>query len=230
MPILSSARSPADRHIQQGQAAVEHVATVVLVAGLLAALSAWSAGALRAPLPPPLIEHAARPLGTHRPLPTGPGLVANEAPWTFPAGRDDEPIGRFLRGARDVVAVAAEVSGEFQRAFGARIEQRVIGLARHPIGTIAETLRSLGLVDPDVVALFRRRVGALGDYAEMLRRMSPREAALRVASDAGAATADLVLVRLTRAAAGKVARRGVDLRPRPPRRSPKRRPDATSKP
>lgn len=181
---------------QRGQAAVETVGIGVLVALLLAATSAWLVREVRPPdRPPALIEAVSKPLVRdpapfefRYPLPR---------PFTMPRGRDDEPIGRALRilarGARDGVVLAGEMRHEFAHAYWTRMREIGLEFLRDPVGGLA------ALPDPDeltprgaVRRALRDAVG-LWNYAQELRSMPLRQAALTASADAGTLAADLTV-------------------------------------
>lgn len=179
---------------QRGQAAVETVGIGVLVALLLAAVSAWLVREVRPPdRAPAFIEAVSKPLVRdpapfefRYPLPR---------PFTMPRGGDDEPIGRALRtlkdGARDGLLFGYELQAVFAMAYAARLAARGEQLVRDPLGGLVV------LPDPDLLTPggFAQRAVRdavrVADYARTLRSMSPREAALTVSADLGTFGADL---------------------------------------
>jgi hypothetical protein len=190
---------------QRGQAAVETVGMGVLVALLLAALSAWLVREVRPPArAPAFIEAVSKP------------LVRDPAPFEFryplprpfamPRGRDDEPIGRAMRmlarGARDGVVIGLEMRHEFAYAYGVRLRELGEEFLEDPIGGL------VAVPDPELFtpesavrqALLDAR--RLWDYGQELRSMPLRQAALRAAADAGTLAADLT-VEVARAALKK---------------------------
>jgi len=217
------------RRWQRGQAAVEGIGIAVIVAILLAAVTSWLVREVRpAARPPDLVGAAAAPL-TREP---GPFDARYPLPPRFATswrgGGSDEPIGRFLRrvagGVRDGAVLARDMDRAFVRGFGNRLELRGREVLDDPFGALVGLSR-----DPDFLApsgAFRRAVEnarALWDYAQELRDMPLRQAALRASEDAGGLAADgaveAVRVALTRRIrAGRA--------PRPPRPTPApRRPE-----
>jgi len=203
------------RGTESGQAAVEGIGISILVALLVAALSLWVVREVRPPpRPPALVEAVAQPL--RRP----PGALEHMYPltpaFTVPRGRDDEPIGRVLRalgrGTRDGVVLGIEARNTFNAAFAERLRERGMDFLRDPLG-------DPGLPDADLLtpggALRRalENAGELWDYAEELRSLPLREAALKASEDAGRLAADATIEAAQAALRRRVARAG---RPAPP--------------
>lgn len=192
---------------QAGQATVEHIGVVVVVALLMAAVSLWAAGNMRPSAAPPPIAS------------TVVGHLQNEAPgspaYRFPAagsslefvhGGGDEPIGRFLKGigrlTRDVVVIGGPA---LARGFVERTKQRAVDMVRDPLGTIRDTITGLANGNPNILAVIRDRVGEIGDYVVSLRGMTREEMIRTVAQDLGAAGADFVIDR----GRGYIVREGI---------------------
>jgi hypothetical protein len=193
------------RGAQRGQATVETVGVAVMVALLLTATAAWLVREVRPPdRPPAFIEAVSKPLvrdpapfELRYPLPR---------PFTMPRGRDDEPIGRALRavgrGVRQAVVLGIEMRHRCALAFGMRLGERGLALVEDPVG---------GLLDsplPDPVT-----PEEIQSYADELRSMPGRDAALTATADACAAGADLTvevgqaLLRRRIERAGRTSRR-----------------------
>jgi hypothetical protein len=181
------------RGAQRGQAAVESIGIAVLVALLLAAVSAWLVREVRPPeRPPALIEAVAAPL-TRDPAPFDYRYPLPPPPFEMPRGRDDEPIGRALRaaarGTRDAVVLGLEVRHRFAYGFGRRLAERGRRFLEDPL----QELGSLPNADLLTSEGARGAVERLRAWAREVRALPPREAALRVSEDAGALGADLAL-------------------------------------
>ena len=173
------------RRAHGGQATVETVGVTVMVALLLAAVSAWLVREVRPPArAPAFIEAVATPLARdpapfefRYPLPR---------PFEMPRGRDDEPIGRALRaagrGVREGVAFGIEMNRRCTLAFGMRLGDRSLALFRDPVG---------GILEPPVGELPTSE--EVRRYAEELRAMPARDAALRATADACALGADVTV-------------------------------------
>jgi hypothetical protein len=210
---------------ERGQAAVETVGVIVMVALLLSAVSAWLLREVRPPdRPPPLVEAVAQPLS--RP----PGALEHMYPLTrgfaMPRGRDDEPIGRVLRaigrGARDGAVIGLEARRRFQVAFARRLKERGIEFLRDPIPGIEDLadLPDLDLLTPaGQLRRALRHAGDLWEYARELRTMPAREAAMKAADDAGRVAAD-TLIEAGQAAIRKRIAGGGRPAPPPPRPDP----------
>lgn len=190
---------------QRGQAAVETVGIGLLVALLLAAVSAWLVREVRPPdRAPAFIEAVSTPL-VRDPAPFEFRYPLPRA-FTMARGRDDEPIGRALRllarGARDGVVIGLEMRHEFAYAYGMRLRELGEEFLEDPIGGL------VALPDPELLtpdgAVGRALLDArrLWDYAQELRSMPLRQAALKAAADAGTLAADLT-VEVARAALKK---------------------------
>jgi hypothetical protein len=189
-----------------GQAAVEAIGVAVMVALLLAAVTAWLLREVRPPdRAPPLIEAVATPLERgpapfefRYPLPR---------PFDMPPGRDDEPIGRALRaaghGVREAVVLGIEMRHRCALAFGMRLGERSLAIFRDPVGGILEAPGS----DPLTPEEARR-------YVEELRSMPGRDAAVRATGDACALGAD-VAVEVAQALLRRRIERGVGTSRRP---------------
>ena len=170
---------------QGGQAATEAIGVAVMVALLLAAVTAWLLREVRPPdRPPDLIGAVAKPLQRgpapfefRYPLPR---------PFEMPQGRDDEPLGRALRaagrGVREGVAFAIEMRHRCALAFGMRLGERGLVLVRDPFG---------GILQAPGADMFTRE--EVERYVEELRAMPGRDAALRAAEDACAVGADVTV-------------------------------------
>jgi len=173
------------RRAQGGQATVETVGVAVMVALLLATVSAWLVREVRPPArAPAFIEAVATPLARdpapfefRYPLPR---------PFEMPRGRDDEPIGRALRaagrGVREGVAYGIEMNRGCTLAFGMRLGDRSLALFQDPLG---------GILEPPVGELPTSE--EVRRYAEELRAMPARDAALRATVDACALGADVTV-------------------------------------
>ncbi len=181
------------RSAERGQAAVESIGIAVLVALLLAAVSAWLVREVRPPAgPPALVEAVAAPL-SRDPAPFDHRYPLPPPAFEMPRGRDDEPIGRALRaaarGSRDAVVLGVEMRHRFARGFGRRVGARGRRFLEDPLGELL-TVPDADLLTP---AGARLDVERLRDYVRELRAMPPREAALRVSEDAGGLGGDLAV-------------------------------------
>ena len=199
------------RPASRGHATVEQIAVVVLVALLLTAVSAWAAREMRPPeRPPDVIEVAAAPLqpGAHP-------FRAGRLTWYVPPQRVSI-FGRALRATGRFIVEAGTVGYVFGRAFVRRLGHRIEHYVRNPEAFVTDMLGSLESLARDPIGhLGPNQVRAVRDYVARLRRLSPREAAHRLAEDAGAFAADLVIDYTTRAAARRIIGRA-RLPPAPP--------------
>jgi hypothetical protein len=179
------------RGAQRGQAAVESIGIAVLVALLLAAVSAWLVREVRPPArPPAFVEAVATPLWRD-PGPFDYRYPLPAPPFEMPQGRDDEPIGRALRaaarGTRDAVVIAVEVRHRFAYGFGMRLAERMHQFLQDPLGELA-ALPNADLLTSEGA---RREVDRFLAWVREVRSLPPRKAALRVSEDAGRLGADL---------------------------------------
>lgn len=219
-----------ERTASGGQAAVEWVGAVVVVALLVGALAAWLPAAVRAPdRPPDPVAAVAAPLGD---LGRGIGegvagadlarLAAGVAPG---AGAGRRAAAWIAVGARATAALARDMGVAFGGGFAQRLRGRLRDLADAPPspGALLPDPRLLapGAIVREAVAWATRDPGAIVDYVRRLRGMPPRQAAVRAAGDAGAVSADaameaaeyllkrLILRGMSRAGAGSAAGEGV---------------------
>jgi hypothetical protein len=202
-------------HRQCGQAALESVALVVLVALLLGVTAAWAVRVVPGGAgPPPVIERAARPLA--------PAPPAVAVPPVAPAPADGDDGGawrRILRGGRAVLVLRMQMEERFARGFLGRVRDRAAAVLRAPSSVVP---RSPTALIPDPVQSVRAALDGVRDgrrYVARLRRMPRREAVLQVTEDVGALTADqlidLATRRLLRRAAGAAAGAGRGRGPAP---------------
>ncbi len=217
---------PVHRRGESGQAALEGIGIAVVVAVALLATSTWLAREVRPPdRPPDAIAAVATPLVRD------PGLLE----WRYPLpqevadlrGRDDEPIGRALRAAarrsRAGVDLGLEMNAAFDRAFKQRLRERGREFLDDPLAGLV-TFPDPDLLTPEGATLRALRdAAALWAYAQELRSMPLREAALRASEDAGRNSADLAVEvgeALLRRGARRVGRGRRGPRPPAPERAP----------
>lgn len=207
------------RSAQLGQAAAEAVAVATLVALLLSALGAWLVRDAAVPARPPgVLEAVARPLA--RPEGATPLLAATAPPVGPISGRDDEPIGRGLRGlgaqALGGARIAVEVRLAFDQAFAERLGERGRELADDPAAFLLDGPERSPLEPDEAVRRALRNAGRLWRYARELRSLPAREAALRAAGDAGRLAADGVVEAGRAYIRTRVRGRGAPAPPPPP--------------
>jgi hypothetical protein len=185
---------------QSGQAAVEWVGGVVMVALLVAALVAWGARELRPPeRPPDPVSALTRPLaGAGRDLGAAarsvPGLAALPARDSHGRGIVASAAGRIARGGRAGAALAADMGSAFGARFVDRLRARARALIASPpaVDDLVPDPRAVTAeaVVRDVVRRVRADPGAVVGYVRVLSRMRARDAAVKAAGDAGELTAD----------------------------------------
>jgi hypothetical protein len=191
---------------QVGQAAVEAVGVAVMVALLLAAVTAWLLREVRPPdRAPDVIGAVAKPLARgpapfemRYPLPR---------PFEMPRGRDDEPIGRALRaagrGLRDAATLVVAMQQRCSLAFGMRLGDRSLEVLRDPVGAVLDAPGGEGLTREEAER-----------WLDELRALPGREAALRAVEDACAVGADATVEVVKELLRRRAARgRGTSRRP-----------------
>ena len=184
-------------HPHAGQAAVEGIGVTVVIALLLAAVTAWMVTATHPPgRPPDVIGRVSEPLAG----PYEPRLWQASTPsWrALTEGRDGSaPLGRVLRAAGGVVVTGVVVGMQARQQFAVgvleRLRERAAELVRNPLGD-GNPLPDPDLFTPRGIGLAAaRRAGALWDYAQFLRTLPPRTAILTAAHDAGRESADVAV-------------------------------------
>jgi hypothetical protein len=195
MAAESTARS------QRGQATLEHLGLALVLAIVLAAAAPWLAARLRPPEHPPrFVDAAAQPLVSAESwIGRNVNPLAGLQPWTLPRGRDDEPIGWFLRTAGpDLCLRVIRVPDPWSAlACGAAMQAvaRARALVQRPVATLTGPVRrgvSIAL-DPASAAS-----GAVADalaYVRRLRGMPASRAWLTATVDLGAWAADAGISR-----------------------------------
>src|SRR5262245_54177736 len=182
---------------QRGQATVEHVGMVALLALLLSAAGLWLVREVRPPdRPPRFVEAAAQPLVSADSW-VGQYVdpLAGLQPWRAPRGRDDEPIGRVLRAGGRAGLVALQGVPAFGQGAWDRLAEHLDAILDNPLEAALESARQGWWVGmhPDEAA--RQLAREMRDYVAELRRLGPRGAYLRLAHDAGGEALDAALSR-----------------------------------
>jgi hypothetical protein len=198
---------------EAGQASAETTGLVVLVAVLFAGLAMWIPGAIDLPDdPPPFIERIGAALGVSAPS-LDAHSTTNPAIWQFvDHGNDNEPIGNFLRRARDVAVRTSDLEYVFAMEFsdaardGAR--DRAVHIVRHPLGALIEMIPRPQNVSGQAIDGLASAY-ALSQYLDELRAMSSEEATRKIARDTGeqvgAGAVDALITRSLRAAGRRVS-------------------------
>lgn len=187
------------REASGGQAAVEWVGTVVVVAVMAAVVALWVAREMSPPerVPDPLAAVASPLVGVGREVGRDgihlPLLAARDP--RADLGR--RAAGRIGHASRVALVLGRDMGTAFGVNFGSRMRQRVRRVLADP-PTAADLLpdpASLapGAVVRDLVRHVGRDPGAILDYLRALRGMPPRDAAVRAAGDAGTVAADGVV-------------------------------------
>lgn len=199
-----------------GQAILEHLGIVLIVAVVVAA-SVWAAGELRPPdRPPGFVQRAAAPLSQPA-TPAGPPAIPTGRPaspfstWPYPLPRGPRRASIFrraLRVAGRIVRVSGETGFVFGKAFVLRLKDRAVMLVRHPERFITDFVDQIRHLEEDPIGtLGGDQIQRVRDYVRLLRSLPPREAVRRLAEDAGSFGADIVIDVVTRAAARRIAAR-----------------------
>src|SRR5262245_22794776 len=198
---------------QRGQATVEHVGMVALLALLLSAVGLWLVREVRPPdHPPRFVDAAAQPLASADSW-VGQYVdpLAGLQPWRAPRGRDDEPIGRALRAGGRAGLVALQGVPAFGQGGLDRLTEHLDAILHDPLGAALESVQETWWVGAHPDEAVRRAGRDLRDYALELRRLGPRGAYLRLAHDAGGEALDAALSRgaaaVRRLILGRVVRR-----------------------
>jgi hypothetical protein len=195
-----------------GQATLEWIGLVVLVALLGAVVAPWLVRSVHPPdHPPRVVEAAAMPLqNADSWVAENVDPIAGLEPWSIPRGVEHEPIGDALRAARDAVAFAARLPAAFGRGFVDRAIEDLRRLARDPLATAIALTRNGIRLATDPEGLVQDTLDGLVDYVDELRSRGWREALLQLAHDAGEQTFELALSRGTAVLRKAIVRRVVE--------------------
>jgi hypothetical protein len=182
---------------QRGQATVEHVGMVALLALLLSAIALWLVREVRPPdHPPRFIDAAAQPLVS---ADSWVGQYVNPLaglqPWRAPRGREDEPIGRVLRAGGRAGLVALQGVPAFGQGAWDRLTEHLDAILDDPLGAALQSLRESWWIGVHPDEAVRQLAREMRDYVEELRRLGPRGAYLKLAHDAGGEALDAALSR-----------------------------------
>ncbi len=187
------------RRWQRGEAALEWVGMIVVVAVLGAAVTAWMASVVRPPeRPPDVVAVVAAPL---RAVPEQMGRVGFSLPaLSAMASANESPARRALRWVVDRTGPAAVLVRDMGAAYGAgylgRLRERVDRYVEDPVGQVGGVdVEDLSL--PGVISALAEELDvdpdALRAYVRRIRAMSGRDAAVQVAGDAGTVAADVTV-------------------------------------
>lgn len=200
----------------RGQAAVETVGLVVLLALVATAAAAWLAASARPPeRPPDVVAHVTRPLRVPD-GPVWPSLPVGVAPRA-------EPIGDVLRAAGRTAAGAGRgywaARREFNRAYRARLRERGGEVLEDPLGGLATPPTD----DLGPAALVRRALRdarSAGEYVRRLRALPREERVATLMRDAGTWTADVTVDAVQALLRRRAGRARASRRPDPPTDAP----------
>lgn len=190
---------------QSGQATVEHVGLVLVIALMLGALAAWAATERWAPdAPPDVIAHVAAPLssagrGTTAAVATG--RMAMERVARVMEMDGDDP--GALRRAWDAVLWwgALNVDGQIEagRGFLEQVGIRAEDLVKDPVKTIEGAVERLG--KPPVTGT-AERVGRIARTVATAGDRPFRETFMGVSRDLGGLGADWLIAKFARGVGG----------------------------
>ena len=195
-------------HANAGQATVEYVGIVVVVALVLAAFGAWAIHHVRAPdRPPPVVTAVIDPFAVV-------GRQEESAP-----GRG-ERLRRFIRQGMRGAVRGGRIVGRGWLAFNEGVTNglaaTVRDFVRDPVGSLIGGTGLLADVIRDPSGVGSAVVREAIDYAEELRAMPPEDAYERFMHDLGEVTADAAVTR-GKAAARKALLRAIRRRLAHPR-------------
>ncbi len=193
-----------------GQATVEQIGIVVVVALLLAAVSVWVSAAVRdAGRPPPVVERVLAPQAPVAPALDTPHPDIGVAPRPR-RGRLSGILRATARTARRVTRLAGAGGVAFAQGFAGGLATTVREAASDPAGILAGG-GAVSVLVRDPVGLVRAELAAARDYARAMRALPPDRAYRRLMRDLGRASADVAVTRgkqlATRAAVRAVRRR-----------------------
>jgi len=203
---------------EAGQASIEHIAIVVVVALLLAGLGAWALAQVRSDRTPPVLDVIAAPA-----VPAHGGAALPDL-GVAPHRRDN----RVLHGLRRAVRVVSKAPGIVRRGVRAYsggfvdgIGSTVRGFVTDPVGSVIGGASVIPAVLRDPVGFTRAQTEAGAGYLRLLGTLPPEVVSEKVARDLGALSADIAIARgktLAAKAAYRALRRRVG--PQPPERAP----------
>lgn len=214
---------PYRRHMDQrrhrtagasGQATVEHVAIVVVVALMLAAAGAWIASHVHPDRDPPHVVTRVWS-GLDRitePAPRVPDLGLTPRRRQPVIGRFVRRVGRVLATGNEIVAVG---TGAFVSGFGHGLRGAVTDFVRDPVALLTGGGRLVTDVARDPSGLARAQLDAAIEYAKELKAMAPPDAYRTFMRDLGEATADALITQgkgLARNAMLRALKRRLDRR------------------
>jgi hypothetical protein len=203
----------------RGQAVVEHVGLVAVVAIVLAAATVWLVPALRPPaLPPgavervavPLVRAAEPPRAAPSPAPpTGAPPAAASGPAAPPGSGHGSRglVGRVWGGVTATVGFVEEAGDAFAAGVRSRVGQRIEEVLRHPLRTAVGAVRGVVEVVSDPVGVAEANLQAVERSVDELRRRPLRDAVIVLSRRLGEQVADVGIGRLSRVATRSLARR-----------------------
>jgi hypothetical protein len=176
-----------------GQATVEHIAIVVVVALLVAAVGAWLTSHVHPDRdsPPPTTHVWSGLDRIPEPAPSPPDLGLT------PHDRGERTSGnalrRILRGVVKAHRLIASGDRAFATGFGHGLWVSVTDFARDPAALLTDGQGLVKDFAKDPVGLVTAQIDAAVDYARQLKAMSPHNGYLRVMHDLGEVSADAVI-------------------------------------
>ena len=174
---------------------MEHIAIVVVVALLLAAIGVWLSSHVHPDRDPPPVTTGVWS-GLDRipePAPSLPDLgLTPRGPGQRTSGH---ALGRILRGVVKANRLIASGRHAFVAGFGHGLWVAVTDFVRNPVALLTD---GNGLVKDfarDPAGLVKEQIDAAIDYARQLKAMSPQDAYRKVLHDLGEVSADVVIAR-----------------------------------
>lgn len=192
LPFVWTRRDTCERE-QSGQATVEHLAVVIVVAVMLAGAGAWIASHVRPDATPPgvvtQVWSGLERIPEPEPAPPDLGLL----PRSGRVGTPTHLWRRVVRVARRGHAIVAVGTGAFVFGFGHGLWGAVTELVRDPVALLTGGGALIIAVVRDPIGFARAQVDAAVIYANELRKLPPEAASRRLMRDLGEATADAAL-------------------------------------
>jgi hypothetical protein len=195
-----------------GQAGVEHIGIVVVVAIVLAALGVWATSQLGEGRPPPLPDRLIAPVEPP-PVPQAALPDLGIAPRTHRANPVLHGLNRAVRVGRRVRGVAERGVRAYTSGFVHGIASSVGGFVRDPVGSVVGGASLLPALVRDPAGFARAQIAAGAAYVRILRTLPPDVAYEKAARDLGGLSADVAITR-GKSAAAKAAWRAIR-RPEP---------------
>ncbi len=177
-----------------GQATVEHVGIVIVVALLLAAAGAWLAAHVQPDRAPPIVPQIWSGLDRiSEPAPRPPDLGLTPRERRTPAiGRALRRVVRTVRTGGEIVVVGATA---FAAGFGHGLWGTFTEFIHDPVALLTDGRGLITALAEDPLGFAAAQFDAAIEYARELGAMSPKDAYRSFMRDLGEATADATITR-----------------------------------